>query len=81
MSFNKVNTFRWYKERCYELPGDYDPTDFDAALNKSQEWGEKIPIGVLYRNSKPPTMSQVKGPLASQDVNKDALMKCMEAYT
>jgi hypothetical protein len=27
ISFNKVNTFHWYKERVYALEGDYDPYD------------------------------------------------------
>ena len=49
VTFNKVNTHAWYRERCYELPDDYDPTDWHAAMDKSLEWGERIPVGVLYR--------------------------------
>jgi 2-oxoglutarate ferredoxin oxidoreductase subunit beta len=40
----------WYKERVYKLDGDYDPSDREAALDKTMEWGEKMPIGVLYRS-------------------------------
>ena len=48
VTFNKVNTFKWYKERVYKLEETgYDPTDKTAAFVKSQEWGERIPIGVL----------------------------------
>ncbi|HOX40090.1 MAG TPA: 2-oxoacid:ferredoxin oxidoreductase subunit beta [Candidatus Brocadiia bacterium] len=52
VSFNNVNTFAWYKKRCYKLPGDYDPTDWNAALAKAEEWGDRIPIGVLYSNER-----------------------------
>ena len=51
VSFNKVNTFKWYSERVYHLEAQkgYDPGDRSAALQKAQEWGERIPIGILYR--------------------------------
>lgn len=52
ISFNKVNTFSWYKERCYELDDDYDPKDRGAALEKAAEFFEKIPLGVIYRNER-----------------------------
>ncbi|MGD9338207.1 MAG: thiamine pyrophosphate-dependent enzyme, partial [Syntrophobacterales bacterium] len=39
VSFNKVNTFAWYKKRCYTLSEEYDPTDWQAAMAKAMEWG------------------------------------------
>lgn len=48
VSFNKVNTYSYYKERVYELDGTYDCTDKLKALEKSMEGGKKIPIGILY---------------------------------
>ncbi len=54
VSFNKVNTFSWYKNRCYTLPELYDPTDWAAAMQKAQEWDDKIPVGVIYKNNRPP---------------------------
>lgn len=53
VSFNKVNTFAWYKKRCYDLPRDYDPTDWNAATTVAFEWGDKIPVGVIYKTDKP----------------------------
>ena len=55
VSFNKVNTYQWYQQRVYKLedePG-YDVTNLDAAFQKSQQWGEQIPIGIFYRIEKP----------------------------
>jgi 2-oxoglutarate ferredoxin oxidoreductase subunit beta len=48
-SFNKVNTFKWYKERVYYVPPQYDPTDIAQARQTAEEWGERIPLGVIYR--------------------------------
>lgn len=52
VSFNKVNTFAWYKKRCTEIEEGYDPTDREAALRKADEWGDTIPVGVIYRSSR-----------------------------
>jgi 2-oxoglutarate/2-oxoacid ferredoxin oxidoreductase subunit beta len=53
VTFNKVNTFGWYKERVQKLPDDYDPTDRQAAFSKALECGDHIPIGVLYVHERP----------------------------
>jgi 2-oxoglutarate ferredoxin oxidoreductase subunit beta len=39
----------WYRERVYKLEDDYDPSDRVAALEKSAEWQDRMPIGVIYR--------------------------------
>ena len=53
VTFNKKNNFSWYKQRSYKLGADYDPADKLKAFEKSLEWGERIPIGVIYRNGRP----------------------------
>lgn len=53
ISFNKLNTFAFYNQRVYELGQEYDCTDKSAALLKAMEFGDKIPLGVLYREEKP----------------------------
>lgn len=52
--FNRVNTFKWYKDRVYDLANtDYDSRDKMEAIKKSMEWGDDgIPIGVIYREEK-----------------------------
>lgn len=52
VSFNKVNTFAWYSSRVYELDASYDPSDKIASMQKAMEFGDRIPIGVLYREPK-----------------------------
>jgi len=59
VSFNKINTFEWYRERVYKLPDDYNPEDRFLAFQKSLEWGERIPIGVIYKTKKPTLEEQI----------------------
>lgn len=70
VTFNHKNTFSWYRERVYKLGTDYDPADRLAAFAKAQEWGDKIPIGVIYKAPLPTFEEQVpalrKGTLVSQ---------------
>jgi len=84
VSFNKVNTYAWYKDRCYPLPATYDPTYWEGAMKAAREWGDKIPVGIIYRNDRPsfekhfPVLSQ--GPLVGQDVDRVMLKRIMEKY-
>lgn len=84
VSFNKVNTFAWYKSRCSELPSSYDPTDWPAAMQTANEWGDKIPVGVIYRNNRPPLEAHfpvlAQGPLVGREVDKIELQKFMEHF-
>ena len=53
VSFNHKNTYQWYRERVYKLEGqEYDPTNKLAAFTKAQEWGDRIPIGLIYRKER-----------------------------
>ncbi|MDA8084792.1 MAG: 2-oxoacid:ferredoxin oxidoreductase subunit beta [Nitrospiraceae bacterium] len=53
VTFNKVNTYAWYTRRTYHLEDDYFPMDRTAAFTKALEWGDRIPLGVIYRNDRP----------------------------
>lgn len=54
VSFNKKNTYEWYAKRIYKVNTDasYNPQDKAVAYQKAAEWGEKIPIGLIYRQEK-----------------------------
>ncbi|TAN41875.1 MAG: 2-oxoacid:ferredoxin oxidoreductase subunit beta [Nitrospirae bacterium] len=52
VSFNKVNTYEWYRQRVYKLGADYNSENRIAAFEKALEWGDKIPIGIIYRNNR-----------------------------
>ncbi len=83
VSFNKVNTFAWYRKRCYELT-DHDPSDWDGAMKVAMEWGEKIPLGVIYANDRPAFEDRVpvlsRGALVGRDVDRAELAKILDGY-
>ncbi len=73
VTFNKLNTYSWYKERVYQLDKNYDPEDRAQAFEKGFEWEEKIPVGVIYKNNRPAFEEQIpalkKGPLVSVEAS------------
>jgi 2-oxoglutarate ferredoxin oxidoreductase subunit beta len=81
VAFNHKNTFKWYRERVYKLENEdgYNPNDKQAALVKAQEWGDKIPIGIIYRNEIPTYEEQLpalsRGPLVNQQVDPSRFKK------
>lgn len=54
VSFNKKNTHKWYLKRIYKINDDtsYNPADRASALQMAAEWGDRIPIGILYKTEK-----------------------------
>jgi 2-oxoglutarate ferredoxin oxidoreductase subunit beta len=85
VSFNQVNTFAWYKQRCYQLPEGYDPGDRDAAMRVAQEWGERIPVGIIYRSEARLPLEQRfaalhQGSLLEREVDLSTLKKVMERF-
>ena len=50
VTFNKINTYQWYQQRIHKLDSEnHDPTDRMAAFKLTEEWGEKIPVGIYYK--------------------------------
>lgn len=84
VSFNKVNNFAWYKKRVYELPADHDPHDWSAAMERAGEWGERIPVGVIYTNDRPAFETRVpaleRGPLTGREVDRAELKRILDGY-
>lgn len=84
VSFNKVNTYAWYRERCYKLGPEYDPTDREAALLKAREFGDRIPLGVIYKGDRAPFETRlnpaVRRPLATAAVDKALLRELLAHY-
>ncbi len=74
VSFNHRNTFQWYRERVYKLEDEgYDPGDKLAAFARAQEWGDRIPTGVIYRKERPVYEKQLsalkEAPLVWQEID------------
>ncbi len=76
VTYNKVNTYDWYRSRTYKLDEEagYDRSNREQAWQKAQEWGDRIPIGIIYENTERPTyeeqVSALKnGPLVRQELD------------
>jgi 2-oxoglutarate ferredoxin oxidoreductase subunit beta len=84
VTFNKVNTYDWYRERVYHLEPEYNPEDRVAAFSRSLEWGERIPIGVIYRNNRPTFEEQVPvlaaGPLVRQAFDPSRIGETLKEF-
>jgi 2-oxoglutarate/2-oxoacid ferredoxin oxidoreductase subunit beta len=79
VSFNKINTYEWYGKRVYHIAEDHNPEDRIAAFQKALEWGDTIPIGVVYKNNRTAFEERVplirEKALAEQPVSLDSLKK------
>jgi 2-oxoglutarate ferredoxin oxidoreductase subunit beta len=86
VSFNRVNTFKWYSDRVYEIDSDstYDTKDRLNAFQKAQEWGDKIPIGIIYRIQRPTLEEQIPAiadqPLLAQQTNPKVFAELLENF-
>ena len=74
VTFNHKNTYAWYRERVYKLEdSSYDPGNKLAAFEKALEWGNQIPIGVIYKKERTTFEEQFpalkKGPLVRQTLD------------
>ncbi len=86
VTFNRVNTFKWYRERVYMLEQNgHDPSDRLHAFEKALEWGDKIPLGVFYKRSGPAfedmTPALKDGPLFRQPAVSANIGKLVDGFT
>ncbi|MDD4952362.1 MAG: thiamine pyrophosphate-dependent enzyme, partial [Desulfovibrionaceae bacterium] len=79
VSFNKVNTFAWYKQRCKRVNG-HDPGDWDAAMRLARVFGDEIPVGLIYENDRPPFQAGVSGPMALRSPDIEAVRRVMDSF-
>jgi len=73
VTYNKINTFAWFKEHTYYVDesADYDPNNRNHAFDVMMAEG-KIPLGILYRDARPTLealMHLPQKPIASLDLH------------
>ncbi|MFN3691617.1 MAG: thiamine pyrophosphate-dependent enzyme [Fervidobacterium sp.] len=61
VTFNKVNTYQWYRENTYILPESYDPTDRLQAFKIATDTS-KLALGVIYKNPNKPIFEEQLAP-------------------
>ncbi|MBI2675236.1 MAG: 2-oxoacid ferredoxin oxidoreductase [Candidatus Aenigmarchaeota archaeon] len=53
ITYNKINTYEFYYKRVYRLQDEnFDTGDKMKAMEKAFEWGDRIPIGIFYREER-----------------------------
>jgi 2-oxoglutarate ferredoxin oxidoreductase subunit beta len=85
VSFNHKNTYAWYQERVYKLEeSGYDPGDKMAAFEKAREWGDRIPIGLIYREERATYEEQLpalkRGPLVRRELDPMQTEKLLSEF-
>ncbi|WP_244262790.1 hypothetical protein [Thermoanaerobacter siderophilus] len=78
--WNRVNTFAWYKERVYHLPEDYDYTNKEEAFKKAMEFGDKIPIGIIYKVEEKFDFIKNGPPLVDAELNQKNAEKLIKEF-
>jgi 2-oxoglutarate ferredoxin oxidoreductase subunit beta len=86
VTFNRVNTYDFFKKRVYKLEEtDHDVTDKQKALEKALEWGDKIPIGILYKVERPTYRDSLpqlaEKPLTKQEIKGIDITDTLEKLT
>lgn len=85
VTFNRVNTFKWFREHTYYLYGDYDPTNRLQAFGKAVE-KDNFPLGVIYLNTNKrtfeenlPAYKKEKTPLFKRELHLKKLEKIIQS--
>ncbi|MEK7376845.1 MAG: thiamine pyrophosphate-dependent enzyme, partial [Candidatus Margulisiibacteriota bacterium] len=85
VSFNKVNTYRWFNDRIYYIDPSHDPKDRERAFKLALE-KEKLPLGVFYTNpgkkifeENLPAFAASKDPLYKRQINKNKLAELIDS--
>lgn len=85
VSFNKINTFEWYNKRVYDLDESYDFTNKINAIEKSMEFDDKIPLGIIYQEKKSSyhnknTVLKSGEALIDREANPEILKELIEEF-
>jgi 2-oxoglutarate ferredoxin oxidoreductase subunit beta len=52
VTFNKLNTYKWFEEHTAPLPADHDPSDKVQAFARACE-DDQLRLGIFYQKDKP----------------------------
>lgn len=66
VTFNKLNTFQWFKEHTYHLEETFDNTNRESAFAKALE-NDKLALGIFYQEEKRATFEENLGIYDSSD--------------
>jgi len=86
VSYNKINTYQWFKEHCYYLEDSHDSSDRIEAFKRATET-DKLPLGIFYTNPRRISFEENTGvyyedkrPLYDRDVDTQKLRELVEQF-
>lgn len=85
VTFNKLNTYQWFKENVYYLDDSHDTSDRAVAFAKAIE-EDRLPLGVFYVNPKSSFEENTEiyrddpRPLYEREVDKGKLAALIESF-
>lgn len=85
VTFNKLNTYQWFKEHVYYLDDSHDASDRGAAFAKAIET-EKLALGVFYVHRKDTFEESTHlydddaRPLCDRDVDREKLTSLIDSF-
>ena len=85
VTFNKINTYQWFKENTYHLEDSYDPFNKNEAFKRATE-KNKYPLGIFYINKDKKTFEETlnvykvdESPLYERKVDMQKLEDLIES--
>lgn len=76
VTFNKMNTYQWFKQKTYYMEGEFDRL---KAFEKSLE-SEKLPLGVFYKTDRPTYEENLPLSLYKNELDKEKLQNLIKSY-
>lgn len=76
VTFNKINTYQWFKQKTYYLEGELDRL---KAFEKSLE-SEKLPLGVFYKTERPIFAEKTFAPLYKNEFKQEKIKELINKY-
>ncbi|NTV01372.1 MAG: 2-oxoacid ferredoxin oxidoreductase [Chlorobiaceae bacterium] len=82
--FNKLNTWKWFREHTCAVPEDHDPSDRQAAFRLALK-EDKFPLGIFYRNERKRLYEDLagneRGPLYARPApGAEAVRRMIDSY-
>jgi 2-oxoglutarate ferredoxin oxidoreductase subunit beta len=86
VTFNRVNTYQWFREHCYYLEDSHDSSDRSDAFKRAIET-ETLPLGIFYVDPDKRSFEDNTGvyrhdkrPLYERDVDFEALGALVQSF-
>ena len=75
-TFNKINTFKSYREQVAELPADHDSSDFLQAMNRAAST-DPLYLGVFYKTRRPTFVEHARSAITGTPADRPKVLEAL----